>query len=97
MDVGGLSCPVAFPAHYNPGDTVTQVPCFALALEWHGTKLANGLSLPLGDLCVGDSPEWREPPLPVLVADPPCSLPFLVPGASAVPSMRSHFLFLNIK
>lgn len=34
VDVSGIICPAAFPTHYSPDETVAQVPCFALTLEW---------------------------------------------------------------
>lgn len=41
VDVSGITCPVAFPAHCSLGETATQVPCFALALEWAQNYLAS--------------------------------------------------------
>lgn len=34
VDICGFPCSVILPAHCSLGETVAQVPCFALALEW---------------------------------------------------------------
>ena len=86
VDAGGPACPVAFFTHCNLSETGLGV-----AQNQAGQQALLALWVTLVWMM-----DWSEEnlPFPVLLADLLCSLSFLLPGASVVPSML-RYIFEN--
>ena len=85
MDGGGPACPAAFFTHCNLSETGLGVA------QNQASQQALALWVTLVWMM-----EWsgENLPFPILVADPLCSLSFLLPGASVIPSML-RYIFEN--